>query len=418
MAEDNQNCLKKLKILREEVCWEVEEARHEILDRFEHLIRNGTGKLPNLRDTFQPEEIDWLLIIDAFNKVKTSGVPLIDFVIRTGYKDEPELDKDGKPLFNRTTPIHRAAKTLKPSIKETISKLFEIYNKFDVNYIDESGLTHFKIACMSNCYEVVEKFLELNKSLAQNLVDPPLLFALYDNPLTTLVGLLLRSGANPNVADAEGLTPLHIIGENDNIFGDKVAKLFFKICDELCQPVQVNARDKKGWTPLHMSISKGNEKLTRFLLNKGADLNLVTDDGLNPLHIVCKSDDMFLYYRKDMVSLIFEVNNDKHQLVNAVDKLGRTPLHWAVANLLSDIVDVILDHGADLSDFVFPTEDYFGQRHTRKYTLQMVVFPTMSIVESLKKKGYILDQNAALMIMKFFAKNGLMIDESVDITPA
>uniref|UniRef100_A0ABD2XJW6 Uncharacterized protein n=1 Tax=Trichogramma kaykai TaxID=54128 RepID=A0ABD2XJW6_9HYME len=415
MAEDEQNCLKKLKILREEVCWEVEVARHEILDRFEHLIRNGTGKLPNLRDTFQPEEIDWLLIIDAFNKVKTSGVPLIEFVIRTGYKDEPELDKDGKPLFNRTTPIHRAAKTLKPSINETISKLFEIYNKFDVNYIDESGLTHFNVACMSDCYEVVKKFLKLNKSLAQNLVDPPLLLTLYSNHFTTVAQLLLRSGANPNVADAEGLTPLHIIGEKDNIFDDYFAKLFFKICDELCQPVQVNARDKKGRTPLHLSISKGNEKLTRFLLKKGADLELVTDDGLNPLHIVCKSDDIFLHYREEMVSLIFEVNNDKNQLVNAVDKLGRTPLQWAVANFLSVIVDVILDHGADLSNFVFPTEDYFAQRHKLEYTLGMVVFPTMSIVESLKKKGYILDQNAALMIMKFFAENGL-IDESVDIS--
>ncbi|CAB0030429.1 unnamed protein product [Trichogramma brassicae] len=57
----------------------------------------------------------------------------IDFVARTGYRDEPDVDKDGNLLLHRTTPLHRAVKR-----KDFFAhSLFIVYNRYEANYTDE-----------------------------------------------------------------------------------------------------------------------------------------------------------------------------------------------------------------------------------------------------------------------------------------
>ncbi|KAL7302618.1 hypothetical protein TKK_0004680 [Trichogramma kaykai] len=76
-------------------------------------------------------------------------------------------------------------------------ELFKIYDRFDVNYVDETGLSHFHLACVSpKCRDVVRKFLELGQD--PNLVwpltaDRPLHFGSGDNSgvsIESCVGLL------------------------------------------------------------------------------------------------------------------------------------------------------------------------------------------------------------------------------------
>ncbi|XP_023313753.1 ankyrin-1-like [Trichogramma pretiosum] len=403
--------VEKLISLRENINWEIEADRHTFLDQLCLLIKNWKGQLPDLSEIFRPEEIDWLLVQDAYNKTYLGEVPLIDFVIRTGYKDKPDLDKDGKPILRRTTAVHRAARSSRSTMCISISKLFQIYK--DVNFIDESGLTHFHIACKYGYKDVVNKFLELGQDpdcLAQKSVDPPLHLAL-KHYHKDVVELLLRGGADANLANKDGLTPLHVISKVGHCYYCELVELFFKINEELKKPVKVNAQDKLGFTPLHFALRHYRLSVAEFLLKKGADPNLTSNDGSTALHVICK-----IQNDGDLATILFNTGAGEIQKVkvDAADKLGRTPLQWAVANLLCDVVDVVLDHGADLSSFVFPTEDYFAVRYKLDCTLQKVVFRTISIIESLESKGYELDQTAALMIMKLFAKYGL-IDDSVNV---
>ncbi|CAB0045074.1 unnamed protein product [Trichogramma brassicae] len=117
---------------------------------------------------------------------------------------------------------------------------------------------------MSGFINLVGNFLEFGQdpnSLSQeskaNEVDPPLHLALkYGHE--EMAELLLRSGADPNLTNDEGLTPLHIIciGNDDHYDNGEMAEMFFNIIDEIQQTVQVDAQDKSGNTPLHLALAK------------------------------------------------------------------------------------------------------------------------------------------------------------------
>ncbi|CAB0044211.1 unnamed protein product [Trichogramma brassicae] len=373
----------------------------------EILLRRGAD--PNLAN--KEEEMNWLLAHDVKNSSRMyCKSDFIDFVIRTGYKDEPEVDKDGKPIPSRTTAIHHAARL---GYTYFIEDLFKIYDSFDVNYVDESGYTHFHAACRYACYEVVEKFFKLGQDPdclpREPNVDPPLHLALcWDFDFKNkrkVVELLLRYGANPNSVDKNGLAPLQKICKKCPALHGyfESAEIFFEIDKDIehrRQPVHIDVRDEFGNTPLHMTVSTGHRQLMQLLLNNGANPNSTNVYGWTPLHIICKKENNY-WRTKDLAELFLNINDEVHQLVqiDAVDNLGRTPLQWAVANLKSDLVEALLNRGADLSKFVFPTESHFdecikslpSERYENKLDL---VFRALFIVDQLEKRGYEMDRTA------------------------
>uniref|UniRef100_A0ABD2WVE8 Uncharacterized protein n=1 Tax=Trichogramma kaykai TaxID=54128 RepID=A0ABD2WVE8_9HYME len=84
---------------------------------------------------------------------------------------------------------------------------------------------------------------------------------------------MLRNGANPNLADAEGSTSLHIICKSV-IYDDDYAKRFFEINDEMQQTMQTDARDNEGRTPLQSAVGNLKPNMVHLLLNRGADLSI------------------------------------------------------------------------------------------------------------------------------------------------
>ncbi|CAB0035091.1 unnamed protein product [Trichogramma brassicae] len=407
MADVNQFNLKKLKTMREAVHWEIEDERRQFLHQLVSLVMNWRHPVVDLRDIFQAEEIDWLLA-ESVRSLDCEAQKIVEFVDRTGYRDEPELDADGKPLLRRTTALHYTVKNRQSSF--VIDSLFNIYYRRDANHVDGSGLSHFHVACEYRWVNVVAEFLKLGhvnpNCIWTETGDSPLHLCLRYDIYGRVMCLLLRYGADPCLANAEGLTSLHILCKG--IFDDfGLVNMFFEICDIEHLPVQVNARDNFGNTPLHLALERCHKKTAVSLLTRGADPNSVNAAGSTPLHVICLK-----RYDESAAKSFLEIC-DKRKLtvlIDAKDNLGRTPLQRAVASSLPHVVDALLNHGADLTGFVFPTEcDFVGRGECPSNDILKLrrASGALIAVQHLQRRGYELDQMDVLTIVKFFDKYAL-----------
>ncbi|CAB0041345.1 unnamed protein product [Trichogramma brassicae] len=405
---------KALKVCRRKSESKIGRELPSLLDQLDTLIREWRGRLPDLRRFFERSDIDWLLkqtIINATtNSLYSREKRIVKFVADTGYKDRPGLDERGARILPRATPIHCAHNRSGTSV---ICDLFRIYDRYDVNYIDEYELTHFHLACEHGCTDAVRKFLRRGHDpnlLAPGTRDTPLHLALMGRGHARIAELLLRGGADPNSArNRNKWTPLHYIchyAYNQS----ELIEAFFAVNDELNLLVKVDARDKRGRTPLHLALPRGCKKTVETLLRRGADANLADEDGSTPLHVICRK-----YLDDDMAKVFFDVNDELNQVieVNAKDDSGRTPLRLAVANLKPNTVDVLMDGRANLSRFIFPNESDFDdcfEIHVKGGQLEhklKLASGLMAVVERLEKREYELDRCEALTIMKLFSKYGL-----------
>ncbi|CAB0034809.1 unnamed protein product [Trichogramma brassicae] len=83
--------------------------------------------------------------------------------------------------------------------------------------------------------------------------------------------LLLRSGADPNLANAKGLTPLHYLSTLEE--DDDWPNALFELSHDKYRPLQVNAKNNSGAVPLLYALKQGRKKLTEILLRQGANPN-------------------------------------------------------------------------------------------------------------------------------------------------
>ncbi|CAB0030322.1 unnamed protein product [Trichogramma brassicae] len=413
----NQETLERLRRECENFNWERVEQRYSfycgVVDLTLGWIYHWDRYLPDVRDIFTLEQIDYLLkesVINRLDHLRLQGEQFIKFVLRAHYKDQPDVDEDGRPSSRRTTALHHVSAD--DTSFRVVSDLFDIYDRLDVNYADESGLTHFHVACQFGCYDTVDEFLRLGQDpnlLVRETGDSPLHFAVKaEFNGRTVIESLLRKGADPNLANKEGSTALHEICKAD--YDQNTVNAFFELSSENNHSVLIDARDVRGNTPLHSALAYGNKRATELLLRKGADSSLANAEGLTTLHIICKriKDD-------DLVDFFFNIHDDLQQTVriDVLDNEGMTPLKWAVVNLLPHVLDVLLDRGADISNFAFPAEDYFYESledyEWNASELLRQASGILSVVERLERRGYELDRKGAITITKFFAKNRLFL---------
>ncbi|KAF2903218.1 hypothetical protein ILUMI_02975, partial [Ignelater luminosus] len=142
------------------------------------------------------------------------------------------------------------------------------------------------------------------------------------------IKLLLSQGANANIKNLVGKTPVHY----SIMYGD------FALIEELMlYEVDVNVQDEAGNTPLHVTVFKRNDlDITRLLLSSGADVNIKNAEGATSLHYAATR------CKYQIVEELISSNAD----INMQDNAGNTPLHYAISKECN-FSDLIFSWGAN-----------------------------------------------------------------------
>ncbi|XP_070190180.1 protein phosphatase 1 regulatory subunit 12A-like isoform X13 [Littorina saxatilis] len=168
---------------------------------------------------------------------------------------------------------------------------------------------------------------------------------------------LLERGADINTANVDGLTALHQACIDDNL--DMVEFLVEEGAD-------VDVCDNEGWTPLHATASCGFTEIARYLLKHGANVAAVNNDGDLALDIA-EDEEMENLLQKEMDTkgvdadsarreeedcMMADANRwlqDNNIEDNIHPKTGATALHVAAAKGYINVMNVLLQAGADIN---------------------------------------------------------------------
>jgi hypothetical protein len=142
-----------------------------------------------------------------------------------------------------------------------------------------------------------------------------------------IVKLLLALGANVNAREGKGFTPLHYAAWKPE---PEIASLL------LAAHAEVNARTADGRTPLHTALYRA---VCQVLIEGGADVQAKDNGGSTPLHATARGGGD----NTSIAELLLSHGADP----NSEDNCRQTPLHCAAYYFQPGLVKVLLEHGAD-----------------------------------------------------------------------
>ena len=146
-----------------------------------------------------------------------------------------------------------------------------------------------------------------------------------------LVAALLETGADVNLAQADGATALHWAAYHGNL---SLAGLLLEAGADL------SAANRNGSTPLWLAASHGDAAMVEALLEGGADANEALPLGRRPLMLAARSGAV------DAVRALLDHGADANAAEN---ERGTTALMQAADQGHADVVAVLIEHGADFA---------------------------------------------------------------------
>ena len=259
---------------------------------------------------------------------------------------------------------------------------------------DGGGLTPLVYAAREGCLECARALVEASADVNQvTHYGWTALLTATQNRHYQLGRYLLDHGADPNIANKGGWTPLYLATDNRNIEAgdypvrkpdmdhldyiklllDKGANVNTRICgaqssDKECKGDTTETRTnftmqwlyEDGATPFVRAAQSGDVTLMKLLLAQGADPKIATAHNDTALAVATGigwvegvtfewSPEQSL----EAVKMCLDLGIDP----NVPDDQGRTALHGAAHKGRTDVIQLLVDHGANLEAHDFGSRD-------------------------------------------------------------
>jgi ankyrin repeat protein len=224
------------------------------------------------------------------------------------------------------------------------SELIHLLRSFPrvVRSVNSEGLSALHFACARGSKPLVEILISFNFPL--DSLDYQGKTPLHHCRTSEIVEYLCEEGADPNVVDSAGLTPLLVFLVAENLPCIKVL-LHYGSDPNTAEPVQQR-------NALHHAALSANYEMMSLLVVE-SQVNLMMDqgdlEGNTPLLLACKNEKEAAEPWKMIMLLL-----DKNASVTISNERGITPLHYICANRMlaklgrgEPIIDFLLELGAD-----------------------------------------------------------------------
>jgi ankyrin repeat protein len=195
-----------------------------------------------------------------------------------------------------------------------------------------------------------------------------------EDRVARILNLFQKAGADFNTRDDDGRTPLYHAATVDDIDGYRIAEMLIE------HGADVNGRTNQGWTPLMVAAGvppsypplRQKGVLYLFLMDKGADPEASGDDGLTPLvaavqygnyamveclrerGVAFTTPAPFSYLEPVIAAVAGDTDRVQAALATTEGRdvdvrclCERTALIWASERGDTDVMRVLLNHGAD-----------------------------------------------------------------------
>lgn len=297
---------------------------------------------------FKSNEINILLLQASF----MSRTDLIRRLCKRG------ADVDYTESEHGLTPLHLCAfRNCLDGVKYLIEQGASIYTK--------SKHTPFHYAAFGDAVDVTQYFLQLGVGQESPLdTEETVLHVAARTKALRVLSLLAPNSKELDRLDQDGFAAIHHAAGGDPVCLSILLKAGCQVdlrtvkndtalhlaaeaglADNLTLLVEANAnlqlKNHRGYTALHLAARSHSLECVEILLKGHADPNAEDNEGRTPLHLALGKS----LVTDDITELLLKWRTN----VNKADKYGYTPLHIAASNELSQSVNLLIKHEADLS---------------------------------------------------------------------
>ena len=258
--------------------------------------------------------------------------------------------------------------------------IIDLLVDYNINLNNNKTILHFlaDMNDISTMKKIINKGFDVNNKNAQGLTPLGLIFTnlAKNNKKTTpeILTLLITNGAKINVT----VYGLGTYGNERSTLTERdfltlaIKKNYKKIVKYLLSKnIDLNKKDKFGYSPLSYAVDTDNIDITKLLLSKDININTLNHQGLSYLHIAMGRSNLEtvkllvekninIFYEGDTASPLFvgyglkEYPNiikyliEKGANLNDIDADGSSILSLAIIKKHSKLAEYLIEKGADI----------------------------------------------------------------------